>query len=169
MTCWSYTGDRKKFIRKFIQDICIQSTFPTTHSEEDIITFTLVIIVEAEAQRAWRKLPKPSNCISCEALIWSQAFLTLLYQLSLYKIHSYIILDLISRLIKWFHSISTVKQERAKKNMYKIPMSFPFFNCKFYCKPLAIEFFCVFLPHLHFSFGYSVWPFGFIIKLLWFM
>lgn len=50
--------------------------FPTDHTEENIFTFILVIIVEAEAQRAWRKLCKLTKCISCEALIWSQVFLT---------------------------------------------------------------------------------------------
>ena len=79
--CWKVLSDLPKLHRwweEVYQEVypghAYIKYFPTNHSEEDIIAFILVIIVEAEAQRAWRKLPKPSKYISCEALIWSQAF-----------------------------------------------------------------------------------------------
>lgn len=114
---------------------------------------TLLYVIYINWRRAW---------------IWAQAPVNLLNPLAHNKIDSSVIPGLISRLIRWFRCIKRIKQERVKKNVYKILPQFSYFT-----HYLIVNFtinqwqFDSLYVSLCFSFGYSVWPFDFIIMQLW--
>lgn len=114
---------------------------------------TLLYVIYINWRRAW---------------IWAQAPVNLLNPLAHNKIDSSVIPGLISRLIRWFRCIKRIKQERVKKNVYKILPQFPYFT-----HYLIVNFtinqwqFDSLYVSLCSSFGYSVWPFDFIIMQLW--